>query len=129
MHQLLLQCVATCLLCCGVLQCLTQRGLYTVNPLLQLLQLATCFLHLGAHTLALFPGTIDFTMRTILNPAQVDLLCDALLLGLESQFLQLQLQGLAVLPRITALPHQVVALLLQSLNLSRAFFQEQLQVR
>ncbi|WP_408003004.1 hypothetical protein [Pseudomonas reinekei] len=90
---------------------MTQRGLRTFNLLLQLLKLVACFLHLGGHALALFSGTIDFTMRTILDPEHVDLLRDAFLLGLKSQLLQFLLQGLALLLRVTAFPQQAVALL------------------
>ncbi|WP_191625124.1 hypothetical protein [Pseudomonas fluorescens] len=50
-------------------------------------------------------------MRTILDPAHVDLLRDAFLLGLKSQLLQFLLQGLALLLRVTAFPQQAVALL------------------
>jgi hypothetical protein len=50
-------------------------------------------------------------MRTILDPAHVNLLRDAFLLGLKSQLLQFLLQGLALLLRVTAFPQQAVALL------------------
>lgn len=85
LHQLLIQCVGTSLLRHCPLQALTGFDLDLFQPSLQLLKVPNCLFELGRNRLNLLPCAVDISVRTIFDSANVALLVDALLLGLEPQ--------------------------------------------